>query len=76
MRWSMTFDRKGRLIKGGHSPAELLSIRVEHPLQVNQVGPPKAMTQPRVKTYNPPAPSVVTQDPAPSQTTNPANPPQ
>jgi len=74
MRWSMTFDRKGRLIKGGHSPAELLNIRVEHPLQVNQVGPAKPMTQPRVKTYNPPAPSVVTQDPAPSQTTNPANP--
>jgi len=76
MRWSMTFDRKGRLIKGGHSPAELLSIRVEHPLQVNQVGPPKAMTQPKVKIYNPPAPSVVTQDPAPSrQAIVPTNPP-
>jgi hypothetical protein len=76
MRWSMTFDRKGRLIKGGHSPAELLSIRVEHPLQVNQVGPPKRMTQPKVKTYNPPAPSVVTQDPAPlRQTIAPTNPP-
>jgi hypothetical protein len=76
MRWSMTFDRQGRLIKGGHSPAELLSIRVEHPLQVNQVGPPKAMTQPRVKTYKPPAPSVVTQAPAPlRQTIAPTNPP-
>ena len=76
MRWSMTFDSKGRLIKGGHSPAELLSIRVEHPLQVNQVGQPKPMTAPKVKTYNPPAPSVVTQDPpAPPQTVTPANPP-
>jgi hypothetical protein len=74
MRWSMTFDRNGRLIKGGHSPAELLSIRVEHPLQVNQIGPPKAMTQPRVKTYNPPAPAVVTQDSAPApQTVTPTN---
>lgn len=76
MRWSMTFDRKGRLIKGGHSPAELLSIRVEHPLQVNQIGPPKPMTLPKVKTYNPSGPSVVTQDPpALPQTIAPANPP-
>jgi hypothetical protein len=73
MRWFMTFDRKGRLIKGGHSPAELLKVSVEHPLQVNQAGSPKAMTQPKVKTYNPPAPSVVTQDPA--QAIAPANPP-
>jgi hypothetical protein len=77
MRWSMTFDRKGKLIKGGHSPAELLSIRVEHPLQVNQVGPPKPMTQPKVKTNNPPMPAVVTQDPAsPLQTVTSTNPPQ
>jgi hypothetical protein len=75
MRWCMTFDRKGRLIKGGHSPAERLSIRVEHPLSVNQVGPPKPMTQPKVKTYDPPAPAVVTQDPAPLQTITPTNPP-
>jgi hypothetical protein len=76
MRWSMTFDRKGRLIKGSHSPAGLLSIRVEHPLQVNQVGPPKPMTAPKVKTYNPPTPSVVTQDSAPQpQTIAPTNPP-
>jgi len=65
MRWTMTFDRKGKLIKGGHSPADLISITVEHPLQVNKVGPPMAMTAPKVKTYNPPAPAVVTQDPPP-----------
>jgi len=76
MRWSMTFDRKGKLIKGGHSPAELLHIRVEHPLQVNQVGPPKPMSQPTAKTYTPPTPAVVTQDPAPSpQAVAPANSP-
>ena len=75
-RWSMTFDRKGKLIKGGHAPAELLSITVEHPLQVNQVGPPQPMTPPKVKTYNPPAPAVVTQNPPPPpQTMTPANPP-
>ena len=76
MRWSMTFDRKGRLIKGGHSPAQLLKISELHPLQVNQVGPPKPMSQPKVKTYNPPTPAVVTQDRTPSpQTTVPTNSP-
>lgn len=65
MRWTMTFDHKGKLIKGGHSQADLLNITVEHPLQVNQVGPPTAMTAPKVKTYNPPAPAVVTQQPPP-----------
>jgi hypothetical protein len=75
VRWSMTFDRKGRLIKGGHSPAELLKVSVVHPLQVNQIGPPKPMTQPKVKIYNPPAPAVVTQDPpAPLQVVTRANP--
>jgi hypothetical protein len=76
MRWSMTFDSKGRLIKGGHSPAELLKVSVEHPLQVNQIGAPKPMTHPKVKTYNPPTPAVVTQDPpAPSQAASPPNSP-
>jgi hypothetical protein len=76
MRWSMTFDRRGRLIKGGHSPAQLLTVRVVHPLQVNQVGPPKPISQPKVKTYNPPKPAVVTQDPAPwPRATVPANSP-
>jgi hypothetical protein len=75
-RWSMTFDRKGRLIKAGHAPAELLSMRVEHPLQVNQVGPPQPMTAIKVKTYNPPMQRVVTQNPQPPpQTVIPANPP-
>jgi hypothetical protein len=60
MRWTMTFDRKGKLVKGGHSPAELLNITVEHPLEVNKVGPPMAMTAPKVKTYHPPAPAVIT----------------
>jgi len=75
-RWSMTFDRKGKLVKGGHGPAEMLSMKVEHPLAVNQVGPPHAMTAPKVKTYNPPMPGVVTQNPPPPpQTVTPANPP-
>ena len=79
MRWTMTFDRKGRLIKGGHSPADLLTINVEHPLRVNQVGPPMAMTAPKVKTYNPPSPAAITLQPKPPrQTVTPApagNPP-
>jgi hypothetical protein len=62
-RWSMTFDRKGKLIKGGHAPAELLSIKALHPLPVDKVGTPRPMTAPKVKTYNPPAPAVVTQNP-------------
>jgi hypothetical protein len=75
-RWSMTFDRKGKLVKGGHAPAEMLSMKVEHPLEVNQIGPPQKMTAPKVKTYNPPMPSVVTQNPPPPpQTVTPANPP-
>ncbi len=75
-RWSMTFDRKGKLVKGGHAPAELLSMKVEHPLQVNQIGPPQKMTAPKSKTYNPPLPGVVTQNPAPQpQTETSANPP-
>jgi hypothetical protein len=78
MRWTMTFDRKGKLIKGGHSPADLISITVEHPLQVNKVGAPMTMTTPKVKTYHPPAPAVITQDPPPPQTVTtapPSNPP-
>jgi hypothetical protein len=75
-RWSMTFDRKGKLVKGGHAPAEMLSMKVEHPLAVNQIGPPQKMTAPKVKTYNPPMPSVVTQNPPPPpQTVTHANPP-
>jgi len=68
-RWSMTFDRKGRLIKGGHAPAAMMNIKLEHPLAVNKVGPPQQMTAPKVKTYHPPAPAVVTRNPpAPPQT--------
>jgi hypothetical protein len=75
-RWSMTFDRKGKLVKGGHAPAELISMKVEHPLEVNQIGPPHAMTVPKSKTYNPPMPGVVTQNPPPPpQAVTPANPP-
>ncbi|HEY1901548.1 MAG TPA: hypothetical protein VGG56_03905 [Terracidiphilus sp.] len=68
-RWSMTFDRKGRLIKCGHSPAPLLQISIQHPLPVDVIGKPKPMTVPKVRTYNPPTPAVVTENPpAPPQT--------
>jgi hypothetical protein len=63
MRWSMTFDKKGMLVKGGHAPADLLTINMTHPLPVDKIGPPMRMTQPTVKTSNPPAPAVVTQNP-------------
>jgi hypothetical protein len=65
MRWSMTFDRKGKLIKGGHAPAELLKISTQNPPPVDQLGAPKPITLPKVTTSNPPAPAAVVQHPAP-----------
>jgi len=67
MRWTLTFDRKGRLIKGGHSPADLLNVSVEHPLQVNQVGPPGPVGQPKATIVHPAAPSAITQAPTSPQ---------
>jgi hypothetical protein len=64
-RWTMTFDKKGRLVKGGHAPVELYNIAVEHPLAVNQVGPARPMTAPKAKTNNPSTPAAVTQHPLP-----------
>jgi hypothetical protein len=64
-RWTMTFDKKGRLVKGGHAPVELYNIAVEHPLAVNQVGPARPMSVPQTKTYNPSTPAAVTQHPLP-----------
>jgi hypothetical protein len=64
MRWTMTFDRKGKLIKGGHSLADLLNVTVEHPLQVNQVGPPMPMAPPKAITVHPAAPAAITQVPS------------
>jgi hypothetical protein len=63
MRWSMTFDSKGKLVKGGHEPAELMPIEIFHPLPVDVVGKPIPMTEPKSRTYNPPAPAVVKQIP-------------
>jgi len=63
MRWTLTFDRKGRLIKGGHSPADLLSVDVEHPLLVDKVGPPSPLASPKVTTIHPAAPAAITQVP-------------
>ena len=63
MRWTLTFDRKGRLIKGGHSPADLLSVNVEHPLLVDKVGPPMPLASPKVTTIHPAAPAAITQVP-------------
>ena len=72
MRWSMTFDKKGMLVKGGHAPADLMKVEVTHPLPVDHIGPPMAMTAPKVTTSNPPMPGVVTQNPsAPPQTVTP-----
>jgi hypothetical protein len=64
MRWTLTFDRKGRLIKGGHSPADLLSVDVEHPLLVDKVGPPSPLASPKVTTIHPAAPAAITQVPS------------
>ena len=63
MRWTLTFDRKGRLIKGGLSPADLLSVDVEHPLLVDKVGPPSPLASPKVTTIHPAAPAAITQVP-------------
>jgi len=64
MRWTLTFDRKGRLIKGGHSPADMLSVNVEHPLLVDKVGPPMPLASPKVTTIHPAAPAAITQVPS------------
>ena len=64
MRWTLTFDRKGRLIKGGLSPADLLSVDVEHPLLVDKVGPPSPLASPKVTTIHPAAPAAITQVPS------------
>ena len=69
VQWTMTFDRKGRLIKAAHSSAEMLKISVEHPLPVDQMGKPQPMTTPKVKTYNPQTPAVVMANPAPAAQT-------
>ncbi len=62
MRWTMTFDRNGKLGKGDDAPAESApKIEAEQPLAVNHVEPRQARTQPKVKTYNPPLPAVVTE---------------
>ena len=65
VRWSMTFDRKGKLIKGGHTPAELLKISSQNPLPVDQLGNPKPLTAPKVTTSNPPTPAALVQHPVP-----------
>ena len=65
MRWSMTFDRKGKLMKGGHVPAELLKISTQNPSPVDQLGAPKPLTTPRVTTSSPSTPAAVVQHPAP-----------
>jgi hypothetical protein len=69
MKWSLTFDKKGKLVKGGHSPADLMAVTVTHPLPVDKIGPPMQMTQPKVKTMNPPLPAVVTQQVPPGPQT-------
>lgn len=40
MEWTMTFDRKGRLLKARHSPAALLDVKVLHPAPVDLRGAP------------------------------------
>ena len=65
MLWSMTFDHKGKLIKGGHSPADLLKISLKNPPPVDQLGNPRPLTTPKATTSNPPAPVAVMQHPAP-----------
>ena len=65
MRWSMTFDGKGRLIKVGHSPADLLKISVQNPPLVDQLGNPRLSTSAKVTISKPSVPLAQAQQPAP-----------
>ncbi len=67
MRWTMTFDRKGKLVKGGHAPAGMLSVEVEHPLLVDKIGPPSPLASPKVKTIHPSDPAAITRVPTAAQ---------
>ena len=79
MKWSMTFDGKGRLLKASHSSAEMLSVNAIHPRPVDQAGKRVPITQPEqivrktaippdaVTTHPiPPAPAVLRSTPVPS----------
>jgi hypothetical protein len=83
MQWTMTFDRKGRLLKATPSPAPLLAvIKVDHPASVDHpVRPtpgnaPTLATRPTpaapsVATEHPVAPTPTVERPAPAPATNP-----
>jgi hypothetical protein len=49
MEWTMTFDRKGRLLKAAHASADMVASKMLHPADVNLAG----------KTENGAAPGVV-----------------
>jgi hypothetical protein len=39
--WTMTFDGKGKLLKAGHAPADLVNAKVVHPAPVDEKGKPR-----------------------------------
>ena len=50
MKWSMTFDSKGRLLKASHTGADLLSVSETHPRAVDQAGKRVPITHPEQVT--------------------------
>lgn len=61
----MTFDRKGRLIRVGHSQADLLKISVQNPPLVDQLEDPRLPTAAKATISKPSAPLAQAQKPAP-----------
>jgi hypothetical protein len=66
MKWTMTFDSKGKLLKATHSKAGLLKANPLHPAAVDQAGKPVPAIPPaQPKTVTPPPPSAVVLHPSP-----------
>jgi hypothetical protein len=66
VKWTMTFDAKGKLLKATHAKADLLKTKSLHPAAVDQAGKPVPAIPPaQPKKVTPPAPSVVVLHPSP-----------
>lgn len=68
VRWTMTFDSKGRLLKATRTKAELLKTDAVHPAAVDQAGKPVSASQPAQQTRaNSPTPNAVVLHPVSNQ---------
>jgi hypothetical protein len=66
VRWTMTFDSKGRLLKAARSKAELLKVNAVRPAALDQAGRIVPANQPPQQTKAvPPAPNAAVLHPVP-----------